>query len=76
MLRKEAISRLQNCSIIDSEYCKVENIKVKIEDKDLLLNQLLNDEVRLKVPLCLYLGSSLFMELKIESNKLYHSINK
>lgn len=70
MIRDDAIKYLQECSVIDSEYCIVRKTRVKIVEKDVLLQQLLHNEDYLKVPLALYFSSPFWRELKVKSNLL------
>ena len=49
LIRDEAIKSLQECVVIDSEYCIVRKTRIKIVEKDELLEQLLNGDDYLKV---------------------------
>lgn len=69
---EKAIKLLQNPTDVNGAYCKIEGIRVAIEEKDLLLQQLLAGEDYLKVPMSLFFGSMFFRELKVKSNIICH----
>lgn len=70
MIRDEAIKCLQECTVLDSEYCIVREMKIQIREKDILLKQLLNGEDYLEVPMKLFFSSPFWRQLKVESNLL------
>lgn len=68
MDRMDAIRSLENAVVLDAQSCSVDGVKVRTEDKDILLAQLLRGDVHLRVPLPLYLSSLEWRELKAASN--------
>lgn len=68
-MRKKAIRMLDKCQTAGEGFCVVGNQKVIIEEKDVLLNQLIGNYEYLKVPLELYLTNEFWRILKAESNK-------
>lgn len=68
MIRDEAIKYLQEAITADSEYCIVRKMRIKIAEKDTLLEQLLNDDDYLEVPMALFFSSPFWRQLKVESN--------
>ena len=66
---KKAINLLTNCQYTEEERCIVDGWDIRVGERELLLNQLLGDGEYLKMPLKLFLGSSFWMSLKVESNK-------
>ncbi len=68
-LRNKAIKKLKNSSDFDESRCIIGGIKVLIEEKDLLLNQLISGYEYLKVPISLYLTNEFWRILKVESNR-------
>lgn len=70
LIRDEAIKCLQEYVVIDSEYCIVRKTRIKIVEKDELLEQLLNGDDYLKVPMALFFSSPFWRQLKVESNIL------
>ncbi len=67
-MRKKAISILKRSQNNAEKFCIVGKQKVLIEEKEVLLNQLIGDYEYLKVPIELYLTSEFWRTLKVESN--------
>ena len=67
-MRKKAIGILKKSQNCGETFCIVGKQKVLIEEKDVLLNQLIGDYEYLKVPIELYLTSEFWQTLKVESN--------
>lgn len=68
-LRQEAINKLLNCQQFNEDYCIVDKIRVRIDEKDAILNLLQDDYEYFRVPLPLYFTSMFWRTLKVESNR-------
>ena len=68
-MRQEAISKLLNCQQFNEDYCIVDKIRVRIDEKDVILNLLQDDYEYFRVPLPLYFTSMFWRTLKVESNR-------
>ena len=73
-LRKKAIKKLKNNFDFDESRCIVGGTRVRIEEKEILLNQLICGYEYLKVPISLYLTDEFWRILKAESNKRIRKI--
>ena len=69
-LREKAILMLEEAKMIDDEKCLVDETRVRIADKDMLLNQLKNNEPYLSVPMALFFSSPFWRRLKAKSNEM------
>lgn len=76
-MRQEAINKLLNCQQFNEDYCIVDKIRVRIDEKDSILNLLQDDYEYFRVPLPLYFTNMFWRTLKIESNRrICHIIMK
>ena len=68
MKRAKAMRKLEEAIMLDESFCEVDGQKVKVSERDELLQQLRDNKIYLKVPVELYLTSQFWRELKTESN--------
>lgn len=68
-MREKAIEILSNAQAIDSKECMAGNTSILIEEKDVLLEELIERYEYLTIPVELILTSKFWRSLKVESNK-------
>ncbi len=67
-LRNKAVAKLKDYKMCTDDICIIGDQRIRVKDKDKLLNQLLEGYEYLEVPLELYLTSKFWRTLKVESN--------